>query len=715
MSLARLELRRFHRSRLTRAALVVLTLVPLLYGALYLWAFWDPYGNMHRIPVALVLADRTVTDPDGKPMHAGQDLADKLIDRQVFGWHQVDRSRAEQGMRDGDYQLMLVIPADFSSALLTGPDPAAAPRAGQLTVISDDATNYLSGLLARSAFSEIRAAAAQSAAAKYFDGMLIGFTDLKTALADAADGAGQLADGAGSAHSGADQLADGAGSAQRGAGTLADGLAQAEAGSRELATGLATLEAGSAQLADGAARAAAGGQQLASTVDKAADRIEPVLREHADTIERAATVIAMAADTLAKGLDTLPQLAQRAVDRTQAVVDSLDSLATAHPELADDLAFQAARKAAQAAASSAKALADALDQSGLAVVRAKLAEVAATARAVAKAAPHLADDVAAARGKVDQLAAGLTELSAGADRLHGGITTASAGATSLHGGIYRLASGARQLDSGLTKLSGGTGRLASGLSELDEGARRLADGLADGAEQVPGYDADGRAQRAGVLADPVSLDRDVRHAAATYGAGFAPYFLALALWVGGMLTYMMLRPLTRRHLMTGAPAWRVALAGWRPALAVGAAQATVIYAVLRLVLGLEPVNAWGMYGFLLLTVVAFTAILQLLGAALGPAGRLVALVLLMLQLTGSGGTYPVVVSPGFFQVVHPFLPMTYVVDGLRHLVVGGSAGTVITGALVLLAVTAAALALTTLTARRQRRLTPAKLHPVLTM
>ena len=81
----------------------------------------------------------------------------------------------------------------------------------------------------------------------------------------------------------------------------------------------------------------------------------------------------------------------------------------------------------------------------------------------------------------------------------------------------------------------------------------------------------------------------------------------------------------------------------------------------------------------------------------------------------SGGTYPVQTSPGFFQVIHPWLPMTYVVGGLRHTINGGPAGPVVTAALVLLAFGLGALALTVGAARRSRRLTPAKLHPELTM
>jgi putative membrane protein len=218
-----------------------------------------------------------------------------------------------------------------------------------------------------------------------------------------------------------------------------------------------------------------------------------------------------------------------------------------------------------------------------------------------------------------------------------------------------------------------------------------------------------------VLADPVSLDRVVRHPADTYGVGFAPYFLALALWVGAMITYMVLRPLNRRYLMSEAPTPRVVLAGLLPAVAIGILQASILFAVVTLALGLSPVHPLATYGLLVLTATAFTAIIQMLGAVLGAPGRIAALALLMLQLTSSGGTYPVQTSPTFFQVIHPLLPMTYVVGAMRHTIDGGSAAPVLHGGSLLVAYGMGALLLTTLAAYRARRLTPGELHPELTL
>ena len=704
--LAGFELRRFLRGRLPAAALVVLAVIPLLYGALYLYAFWDPYGRLNHVPAALVMADRPATASDGTNLHAGQDLADELLKRQVFDWTVSTEADAEKGLASGKYHVLLRIPRDFSADLTTGPDPDADPRAAQLQVVSDDATNYLSGIFSRTVFDEVRSAAAASASAGYFDKMLIGFTDLKQQTQQAADGAAQLKGGVNDAASGAGQLAGGLDDAHSGADRLAGGLGSAAQGADDLADGLDALNAGAADLATGTQQAATGGRQLADAVDAAADQIEPVLRDNAQLIETAANQVAKGADTLAANIGKLDAAAGDAVRNAEQLQTYLDGLPDDTPGIDD------ARAAADRLVAAANRVQSTINDAGLDALATRLHTVAADARKVAAAAPHLADDVAAARTKVDDLATGLGDLATGAQQLHSGAADASSGANDLRGGIFQLASGARQLDGGLGSLSSGGQQLAAGLGQLQGGAAQLASGLADGAKDIPGY-GDDPSQRADVLGDPVALDRSVRHPAATYGVGFAPYFLALALWVGAMIIFMVLRPLNRRYVVPGAPSYRVALAGLLPAITIGLAQAVLLFAVVSVGLGLSPVHPVATLGLLMLTAVAFAAIMQLLGAALGPAGRIVALVLLMLQLTSSGGTYPVQTTPWFFQAAHPLLPMTYVVEALRHTIDGGPAGTVHTGVLALLAFGACALALTVLVTLRSRRLTPSDLHPEL--
>ncbi|WP_412542403.1 YhgE/Pip domain-containing protein [Longispora sp. K20-0274] len=711
-TLARFELRRFMRARLTRAAMVVLMLVPLLYGALYLWAFWDPYGQLKRIPVAIVNEDQRAGD-----VNAGADLQETLIDRQVFGWKVTDAKDAARGLDDGTYHLVFTIPKDFSAALNSPADTAAAPHRGELRVVTNDATNYLSGMLARSAFTEIRAGASGKATKKYLDKMLLSFTELKKGIGEAANGAGQLNDGSGRLSAGANKLDDGLGTAHTGSTQLADGLASANSGAQRITAGLVTLNAGTGQLADGTTKLAAGNRALATKLSGAADQIEPFLREHGGDIGTAAGIVADGAELIANRLDTLPNLVTDATTQAQQVQRSVVQLCEERPELRTDATYKAALDAANRTVDAAKAVQAALntDPGAFTALKTKLRDVATKARALQQAAPHLADDVAGARTSVNALAAASEQIATGANQIHTGVTSATGAMKELSGGLYRLSTGARQLDSGVGALSGGAGELAGGLVTLHDGAGRLATGLTDAEGRIPGYDADARAQRSDIMGDPVALQRSAKNAASTYGVGFSPYFIALALWVGAMLAYMLLRPVNSRHLASGAPAWRVALAGWLPGFAVGMVQAAVLLAVLHFALGLNLERPWAAGGLLVLTVGAFTAILQLIGAKLGAAGRVLALMLLMLQLTSSGGTYPIETSPGFLRALHPYLPMTYVVRGLRHLINGGAAGPVWQAVAVLIAFTAGALGLTTLVLRRSRRLTPSKLHPDLQM
>src|SRR5438093_727570 len=102
--LAVLELKKFGRGRLPRAAMAALLLLPLLYGALYLWSFWDPYGRLDKIPVALVDADSGAT-ANGKKITAGRDLAAKLHDTATFDWRETDADDAQEGLENGRYYL----------------------------------------------------------------------------------------------------------------------------------------------------------------------------------------------------------------------------------------------------------------------------------------------------------------------------------------------------------------------------------------------------------------------------------------------------------------------------------------------------------------------------------------------------------------------------------------------------------------------------------
>ncbi|MFV2120616.1 YhgE/Pip family protein [Streptomyces sp. Act-28] len=690
--LAALELRRFGRGRLPRAALVAILLLPLLYGALYLWSFWDPYGRLDRIPVALVNEDKGAT-VDGRRIDAGDDITRGLRDSAVFDWHEVSDAEARAGVEDGRYYLSLTMPEDFSARVASG--AGDAPEAGALRVRTNDANNYIVGQISRTVFSEVRTAASTKSSRSFLDRIFISFSDIHDATEKAARGA--------------NDLKDGVGEAKKGARSLADNLAKAKKGTADLASGLRRIDSAAGRLRGGTREVADGTRQLADRVNDVAPKVRPYLRDNGRQIGDAARLVA---DTSKAARDSLADIVRYGPAARTGAHKAANGLAALHAERCEgapvtDTELCAELKKAVVAAADVATVADdvhalAQDSGGdLKRLDAQLADLQRKAEALGRRAPTLSRDVDYAIARINELNSGAQRVARGMAELHKGITRSRQGAVDIDSGLGRLTKGADDLDGGLFKLVDGSTQLAGG---LDEGVGR-----------IPDYDEQERDRRTEVMADPVRLTSQSLHKAANYGTGFAPYFIPLSLWVGAMVAYMLIQPMNRRALAAGASAWRIAFAGWLPVAAIGLVQVAALMAVLHWGLGLEMARAAGTVGFLALVTCCFAAIIQWLNARFGAAGRILVLALLMLQLTSAGGTYPVQTSPGFFNAVHPYLPMTHVVEALRRLITGGGTGPVWQACAVLVAFTAGALALTALSARRKQVWTFDRLHPELSL
>ncbi|MFF5312468.1 YhgE/Pip family protein [Streptomyces massasporeus] len=689
--LAALELRRFGRGKLPRAALVALLVLPLLYGALYLWSFWDPYGRLDKIPVALVNDDKGAT-ADGKKITAGDDITKGLHDSKTFDWQEVSAAEARRGVEDGSYYLSLTLPADFSERIASS--SGNTPETGALQVRTNDANNYIVGQISRTVFGEVRQAASTKTSRSFLDKIFVSFSDIHGKTVKAAKGA--------------DRLNGGIGKAEKGSKDLADGLKDAKDGSGKLSTGLKKLHTGAGDLEDGSKQVAEGTQKLADRVNGTADKVGPFLKGNEKTIGDTAQLVADSSGVIRKHLDTLVKTAPTAAKGARAASGTLTDV---YARRCDDPALPDAAcsdlKKAKDAAADVTLIADDLntliaDQDGdLDKLDKNLATLQKQSQALANRAPHLSEDLADAVKKINKLNDGAAEVAAGAKKLHKGIGTAKTGAVDLDKGVGKLKTGADDLNGGIYKLVDGSGKLAGGLH--------------DGAEKIPDYDEQDRDRRTEVMADPVRLASHDMHKAPNYGTGFAPYFIPLSLWVGAMVAYMLIAPMNRRALAAGASAWRIALAGWLPVVAIGVLQTVALMSVLHWAVGLQMARAAGTVGFLFLVTACFAAIVQWLNARFGAAGRILVLALLMLQLTSAGGTYPVQTSPGFFNALHPFLPMSYVVEALRRLITGGGLEPVWHACVVLTAFTAGALALTAVAARRRQVWTLDRLHPELSL
>ncbi|MFJ6013409.1 YhgE/Pip family protein [Streptomyces sp. NPDC092952] len=690
--LAALELKRFGRGKLPRAALVALLLLPLLYGALYLWSFWDPYSRLDRIPVALVNNDKG-TALKGERIAAGDEITGKLLDSQVFDWHEVSSAEAHKGVEDGTYYLSLTMPSDFSKRIASS--SGGSPETGALQVRTNDANNYIVGQISRTVFSEVRTAASTNASRGFYDRIFINFSDLHDATEKAAKGA--------------DDLKGGIGKAKKGSQDLADGLKDAKVGSDRLAGGIVRLNKGASDLETGSRQVADGTQQLADKVNGVAADVRPFLKDNGKSIGDTARLVSDTAQTVQDNLDLLVKSAPTAATAARTASDDLADLyrTSCVDEPDPDAALCTPLKRAKTTAADVAAVAADVNvlvtnQNGdLKKLSTQLGTLQRQADDLVEHAPRLDEDLESAVKKVNALNTGAHKVAKGAGDLHTGLVTARTGSADLDSGVGNLKKGATNLDGGLIRLA--------------DGSTTLAEGLNDGVGKIPDYDKKDRDARTAVMADPVQLASQSLHAAPNYGTGFAPYFIPLSLWVGAMVAYMLIQPLNRRALAAGASAWRIALAGWLPVAAIGLLQVGALMAVLHWALGLEMARAAGTVGFLALVTCCFSAIVQWLNARFGAAGRILVLAVLMLQLTSAGGTYPVQTSPGFFNAIHPYLPMSYIVEGLRRLITGGGLGPVWQGSAVLLAFTVGALALTAVAARRKQVWTLDRLHPELSL
>lgn len=699
------EFLRLKRSRLTRLAVIFLCLMPLLYSALYLAAFWDPFNKVDQVPVALVNSDKGA-NVEGKELRAGDQVMQGLQDNDQIHWIVTDSEDAKKGVANGKYYFSLELPENFSEAV--GSPTGDNPEKAHLISTYNDANGYLSTVIGQNVMREVLNVVGDKISAQAVDKILVGVMDAGSGLERAAIGAGQLANGTGELRNGSKKL-DG------GAGQLKDGLTKAKDGSTKLRGGGDQLEDGLGKLHDGSVQLADGTGQLASKVGAASQKID-AQKGNLDKLSKSA-------DKLGGDVKVLDTHAQHL--RSEA------SKASAHQTAqAKNLRKQARDlralniPAANGVAAQLEGVARSLETQGLGPQSAAKGKIDELAQGSAKANYQLNNPNSELRGglnKITGLPAQFTELKNGVDKINGGAIKLRDNLQTAHGGSVKLRDGIHQLDDGNTKLLDGSKKLKDGTSQavdgtkkLDDGANQLHDKLTEGSKKVPQWDPARRMEAASTIGGPVELDSFNDSGQQTFGGGLAPFFFSLALYIGGIIVFVMLRPLQARTVNSGIHSWRATLAGYLPSFLIGVSQALIMIAVTVWGVGLKPDSLLGLFAFSILVSAVYMAINQMFIAIFGPGpGKVLALAFLMLQMVSSGGLYPVETQDSFYQWIHPFNPMTYAVNGFRQITYGFYDERLPTAIIVLIVIGLGALLLTTISARSQRTWTMKRLHPPL--
>lgn len=603
---------------------IAVMLIPLLYSAMFLGAFWDPYARLEKVPVAVVNEDQGA-QLEGEQVSIGAEFVDKLKESDDFAWSFVTKEEALEGLEANRYYMMLEIPSQFSEqavSLVTD-----APEQAELIYTPNESFNFLASQIGNTAVSELSARLNQQITETYVTSIYDKLGEALEGLEAASDGAMQLANGAQDASKGAEELAAG----QQ---TLGDGLLKVQTGTEKLNTAGKQLANGLTELNTGAQTLANGTSQL--------DKAGHSLQQGAQQLNSQYQSLHQGLVSSSEGTTSLKQGALQ----LQA---GLSQLASQQQELAATESF----KQLQAAS-------DALVQ-GLLAKEEGEAQLVAGSQAVE---------------------AGLAQLDTGSTELAGALTSAGGGAKELAAGAASAADGSKQLAAGISELNSSTGQLIAGNKQLQDGQAELIDGLGkleDGAKELSDKlgNANGEAlnltlteQMKQQFAKPVAVEKEPYNVVPNYGTGFAPYFISLGLYVGCMLLTIVYS--MREPAIKPASGTRWYLGKTATVLLISVLQALILGAAMLVILDLEVMHMAAFFGFLIITSVSFMMLIQLLCVALDNVGRFIAIVLLILQLTSSAGTFPLELVPGWLQTINPLLPMTYSVSGLKQAISSSS-------------------------------------------
>ncbi|HGH7173261.1 TPA: YhgE/Pip family protein [Bacillus wiedmannii] len=409
---------------------------------------------------------------------------------------------------------------------------------------------------------------------------------------------------------GADKLKDG--SVQ-----LIDGVTQLQSGSGKVTAGLGQLSAGVNQLADGSNQVtgglgtlSAGANQMAGGVNQLADGSSQVTG----------------------GLGTVSAGVSKLADGSGQVTGGLGTVSAGVSKLAD----------------------------GSGQVTGGLGTVSVVVN-------QLADGSSQVTGGLGTVSVGANQMSGGVNQLADGSSQVTTGLGTLNGGLNKMSTGSTQLIDGVNKLADGSGKVTDGLVKVNDGSGELAEKLGEGAEKTG--EVKGTDKTYDMFASPVKVKTEKLAEVPNYGTGFTPYFLSLGLFVGALLLSIVYPLRDTVGVPKSGFSWFISKFG--VLLSVGIIQAIVADIILLFGLGVEVQSIPYFILFSIVTSLAFIALIQCLVTAFGDAGRFIAIITLIIQLTTSAGTFPLELIPKFLQPFNAWLPMTYSVSGLKAVVSSG--------------------------------------------
>ncbi|HEP1353621.1 TPA: YhgE/Pip domain-containing protein [Streptococcus pyogenes] len=704
--------------------MIGVALVPALYNLSFLGSMWDPYGRVNDLPIAVVNHDKPAKRAD-KSLTIGNDMVDKMSKSKDLEYHFVSAKQAQEGLKEGDYYMVITLPEDLSqrAATLLNPEPQ------KLTIRYQTSKGHgmVAAKMGETAMAKLKESVSQNITKTYTSAVFSSMTDLQSGLKEASAGSQALASGAKTAQAGSQTLSTNLAALtgasqqfQQGTGRLTSGLTTYTDGVNQVKNGLGTLSTDIPNYLNGVSRLSQGASQLnqglsqltqATTLsDEKAKGIQslivglPVLNQGIQQLNTELSTLQppnLNADELGNSLGAIAQAAKQVIaEETAAQNEELSDLqatsvyqsltAEQQGELAAALSQSDKSQtvsAAQTILSSVQTLSTSLqslsqeDQSKqLEQLKEAVAQIANQSNQALPGASSALTELSTGLAKVNgslnqqvlpgsnQLTTGLAQLNRYNTAIGSGVIKLSEGANALSSKSGELLDGSHQLSEGATKLADGSSQLSqgghqltSGLTELSTGLSTLNGSLAKASQQLSLVSVTDKNAKA--VAKPLVLNEKDKDGVKTNGIGMAPYMIAVSLMVMALSTNVIFANSLSGRSVKDKWDWakqKFVINGF-----ISTMGSIVLYLAIQL-LGFEARYGMETLGFIMLSGWTFMALVTALVGWDDRYGSFASLVMLLLQVGSSGGSYPIELSGAFFQKLHPFLPMTYVVSGLRQ-------------------------------------------------
>lgn len=671
------DVRRVWRNVIALIVVMGVTIVPCLYAWFNIAASWDPYGSTGELKVAVASVDDGY---NGELIPISVNLGDNVLtalrENSQLDWVFTSEEKALNGVKSGKYYAAIIIPEDFSTDMMSifseeiqtpeityyynAKENAIAPKVtdkGASAIQTQVNETFIETVTdtALTALETVSNMADESGVEGIMANLI---TNLEQISSDLALVSGTL-----------QSFSDLTASAQSMLNTTSAFLEEANGRTSDT---LGTLEETSSSL-DGIQTTLSGatgsiGAALDSGLafyDEISGSLDTVFAENADDTEALA--------------DTLEELPGRvgAVSETYASLKTaVEEIGTQHPELADQTGRLSARldEAIVSQTALSERLSDAAE-----VLRSSSSDAAEAKAELDSLLAESASDLTGVQSDYE------TEVKPKLDQLFDSMSDTDTQVSALLTQLDATADGIGELSgTASSKLTQMTETLDSSVSLLDDASERLnttLDGLktiqeSGDYEQLSALLSGDRESITAFLASPVTLEETKIYPVENYGSSMAPFYSTLAIWVGGVVLVGMLKVSVSETSLEGMGRvrdYQIYIGRYLIFLIIGLMQSTLIGLGDLLYLGIQCEKPFLFMLACWVSSLVYVNIMYTMTVSFGDVGKAVCVVLMVIQVAGSGGTFPIEVAPAAFQAVYPLLPFTHSMTAMRE-TIGGMYG-----------------------------------------